>query len=234
LQAVTGAVAALYQQLIVGALAAMTNNGLPPLMLVSPNGQPTSVYIPTSNGTHPDGTPFADFSPEGPPIVDSDGSAYIEYEVRYVTYPPKVLQAVLYLLKIAPNGSRSDITLNSTTEDTNLMPGRIIPDGQGGVLATWTISPSSGPPSLHPYQASHVVDGSPGTPYDLPFSPQHLLLDIGEGESRERGSQTMRKLTGEGLYLHDDAGGKRGRDARPEVAPPGRADAPRRIVCAIC
>lgn len=79
----------------------MTNNGLPPLMLVSPNGQPTSVYIPTSNGTHPDGTPFADFSPEGPPIVDSDGSAYMEYEVRYVTYPPKVLQAVLYLLKIS-------------------------------------------------------------------------------------------------------------------------------------
>ena len=32
----------------------------------------------------------------------------------------------------------------------------------------------------------------------------------------------MRKFTSEGLYLHDDAGGKRGRAARPEVAPQGR------------
>ena len=44
----------------------------------------------------------------------------------------------------------------------------------------------------------------------------------------------MRQLTGEGLYLNDDAGGKSGRVARPEVAPPGRADAPRQIVCATC
>src|SRR5580693_7731004 len=62
----------------------------------------------------------------------------------------------------------------------------------------------------------------------------YLLLDIGAGESRAGESQTMRKLTGEGLYLNDDAGGKRGRAARPEVAPQGRADAPRQIVCATC
>src|SRR5580692_1680826 len=62
----------------------------------------------------------------------------------------------------------------------------------------------------------------------------HLLLDIGDGESRERESQTMRKLTGESLYLNDDAGGKRGRDGRPEVAPPSRAVALRQIVCATC
>jgi hypothetical protein len=62
----------------------------------------------------------------------------------------------------------------------------------------------------------------------------YLLLDIGDGESRERESQTMRKLTGEGLYLNDDAGRKRGRDGRTEVAPPGRADASRQIVCATC
>jgi hypothetical protein len=62
----------------------------------------------------------------------------------------------------------------------------------------------------------------------------NLLLDIGDGESRERESQTMRKLTGEGLYLNDDAGGKKGRAARPEVAPRGQAGAPRQIVCATC
>ena len=32
----------------------------------------------------------------------------------------------------------------------------------------------------------------------------------------------MRKLTSEGHYLHDDAGGKREQAARPEVVPPGR------------
>ena len=70
------------------------------------------------------------------------------------------------------------------------------------------------------------------------LSPQalrhHFLLEIGDGQSREREPQTMRKLTSEGLYLHDDAGGKREQAARPEGVPPGRADAPRQIVCAIC
>src|SRR5260370_12430021 len=62
----------------------------------------------------------------------------------------------------------------------------------------------------------------------------HLLLDIGDGESREWESQTMRKFTSEGLYLHDDAGGKRGRAARPAVAPQDRVGATRQIVCATC
>ena len=62
----------------------------------------------------------------------------------------------------------------------------------------------------------------------------YLLLDIGDGESREGESQTMRKLTGEGLSLNDDAGRKRGRDGRTEVARPGRADASRQVVCATC
>ena len=62
----------------------------------------------------------------------------------------------------------------------------------------------------------------------------HFLLEIGDGESRERESQTMRKFTSEGLYLNDDAGGKKERAARPAVVPPGRADGPRQIVCATC
>ena len=75
-----------------------------------------------------------------------------------------------------------------------------------------------------------------GSAADLshPALRHHLLLDIGDGESREREPQPMRKLTGEGLYLNDDAGGKRGRAARPEVALPGRADVPRQILCATC
>jgi hypothetical protein len=38
-------------------------------------------------------------------------------------------------------------------------------------LATWTISPSSGPVPQYPYQAVDVVAGVVGTPYNLPFSP---------------------------------------------------------------
>ena len=34
------------------------------------------------------------------------------------------------------------VLLSSTTQDEALLPGPIIPDGQGGILATWTISPS--------------------------------------------------------------------------------------------
>ncbi len=42
----------------------------------------------------------------------------------------------------------------------------------------------------------------------------------------------MREFTGERLNLDDDAGGKRGRDARPEVANLGQEAARGRIACA--
>jgi hypothetical protein len=147
-------------------ISAMTNNGLPPLTV---NG--TNIAVPASTSTDSSGRQFADFSPLGPPIVNSDGFTYIEYEVRQIAYPPRITSAFLYLMKIAPNNSSTSITLSSTTQDTNLLPGRIIPDGQGGVLATWTIAPANPPSPTHPYQASHVVAGVPGTPYDLPFTP---------------------------------------------------------------
>lgn len=148
-------------------VAAMTNNGLPPLTI---NG--SSWPIPSSTSTDPSGGQIADFSPMGPPIVDSDDSIYLEYEVRNIAYPPRITSAILYLLKIASNNTSTAITLSSTTADENLMPGRIIPDGNGGVLATWTISPSDGSVPPHPYQASHVVGGVPGPAYDLPFAPK--------------------------------------------------------------
>jgi hypothetical protein len=162
-------------------IAAMTNNGLPALTV---NG--SSIPIPVSTDTDSSGTQFSEFSPMSPPIVNSDNSIYVEYEVRQIAYPPKVTSAILYLLKIDPTNVRTTITLSSTTQDTNLLPGRIIPDGLGGVLATWTVSPSSGPIPSHPYQASHVVSGAPGTPYDLPFTPasitfgQYPTLVLGE------------------------------------------------------
>lgn len=64
-------------------------------------------------------------------------------------------------------------------------------------------------------------------------SCDHLLLDIGTGESGERESETMRKFTGHGLDLGGDAGGN-GRDARLETALRGRTNAPGKIVGATC
>jgi len=43
-----------------------------------------------------------------------------------------------------------------------------------------------------------------------------------------------RKFTSESFALDDDAGGKTGRVARPEVAPRGREAARGQIACAIC
>jgi Bacterial Ig-like domain (group 2) len=156
-------------------IAAMINNGLPPLTMKSDggsNGGWQQINIPSSTFTQPDGTVVSDFSPEGPPMVDVDGSTYMEYEVRQLAYPPKITSAVLYLLKVAPDNTPSTVTLSSTTDDTNLLPGRIIPDGQGGLLATWIVSPSNGlTPGSNPYQAARIVSGSPGTPYGLRFTP---------------------------------------------------------------
>ncbi len=114
-------------------------SGLPELSVVNgSNGQvvvspsiPPSMYQ-NSNGSYSNG-----YSPIGAPIVDSDGSIYVEYEVRQIGNPAKVNSASLYLFEIAASGPQTTVLLGSTTEDENLFPGNIIPDGQGGVLATW-------------------------------------------------------------------------------------------------
>src|SRR5215475_1265902 len=61
-----------------------------------------------------------------------------------------------------------------------------------------------------------------------------LLTNIGKRQARERQPQAMGQFTGESFYLHDDAGGKRGQDARPEVVPRGPANEPEKIACATC
>jgi hypothetical protein len=132
------------------------------------------------------------YSPIGPPFVDSDGSTYVEYEVRNVDYPPKVLSAELWLLKMDLTGNRTDMLLDSTADDCNLFPGRIIPDGDGGVLATWYVDqfypPDAPPPQLplFPYHAARVSSGNVASPYVLPFPVkkvkygQYPILALGE------------------------------------------------------
>jgi hypothetical protein len=122
-----------------------------------------------------DGARSAGYSPIGPPTVDANGAAYVAYEVRDIAYPPRITAATLYLMKIAPDGVAESLTLTSTTNDEDLFPGRIIPDGQGGVVVSWTVvsSTASNPSSTprQPYKTLHVAaDDTIGTPYDLPVT----------------------------------------------------------------
>jgi hypothetical protein len=152
-------------------------SGFPELMVL--NGQTGQSMlqpaIPTSSYTQQNGQVIQGYSPIGPPMVDSDGSTYIEYEVRTVAYPPRITSAFLWLLKIAPDFTSTTTQLSSTTADQNLFPGRIIPDGQGGVLASWTITPSSGPPPARAYQVAHVTPGGMLV-YDLPIATPQLTI----------------------------------------------------------
>jgi hypothetical protein len=159
-----------------GAVAVSSSNlsGLPEIMLLDGTGgnETFAPPIPQSCYTQSDGTVVCGYSLIGAPIVDPSGSVYAEYEVRNAAYPPKITSSVLYLLGIMPPNSTPTLQLSSTTQDEALLPGRIIPDGQGGLLATWTISPSNPPVPQFPYQVAHVVSGAVAATYNLPFSPK--------------------------------------------------------------
>ena len=75
-----------------------------------------------------------------------------------------------------------------------------------------------------------------GRPANLSHQPlgDHFAPNLGKRKSRERQLQAMREFTCQHLNLDDDAGGKRGRDARPEVAIPGPEVARGQIACATC
>jgi hypothetical protein len=50
----------------------------------------------------------------------------------------------------------------------------------------------------------------------------HVLADLFNGETRQRNSEAVREFTGKRLNLDDEAGGKSGPCARPEVELPAR------------
>jgi hypothetical protein len=166
-----------------------TNNGFPQLTVKNApccGSRGYSIAIPASTNTV-NGNTINVQCCVGPPMVNSDGWGYVEYEVRNVVNNV-VTSDSLYLLGIAPTDNSFPATLlSSTTQDQALLPGPIIPDGNGGVLPTWTISPSNPPVPQYPYQAVDVVSGVVGTPYNLPFSPktvsfgQSPIIVLGEG-----------------------------------------------------
>lgn len=146
-----------------------TNVGFPPLTL---NG--ATFPIPPSTSTI-NGVTINVQCCTGPPMVNSDGTAYAEYEVRNIG-DTGITSDTLYLFYIPTSGSWGSTVLSSTTQNQALLPGPIIPDGQGGIIATWTISPSNPPVPQYPYQAVDVVGGAVGTPYNLPFSPTKVFF----------------------------------------------------------
>ena len=158
------------------AIAGIGNtSGLPEFMIVSgQTGEGTALDIPQSSYQGNLGNDIGGYSPIGAPIVDWLGNYYVEYEVRQIAYPPKVTSAILYLMEVSVAGPITSTELSSTTLDENLFPGRIIPDGQGGVLATWSIVPGTAPMPTNPYQAAYVVSGTITASYSLPFTPTSL------------------------------------------------------------
>jgi hypothetical protein len=152
-------------------------SGLPEFELVNgTTGSAGAISIPPSLFMDEFGNVIQGYSPIGAPIVDSSDNTYVEYEVRNVNSANQITSAVLYLMEIEEAGPITSIQLSSTTSNENMFPGRIIPDGQGGVLATWVIVPSNGSIPANPYQAAYVISGAVTASYSLPFTPRNFVL----------------------------------------------------------
>jgi hypothetical protein len=111
----------------------------------------------------------------GAPVVNIDATAYLEYEGRNVV-GEVVTADTLVLMQINPDSSSSSTLLSATTQNETQYPGNIIPDGNGGVLATWSVSVVQGTQPTYPYEAVDFSGGVVGTPYNLPFSPQAVNI----------------------------------------------------------
>jgi hypothetical protein len=121
-------------------------------------------------------------TPLGQPIVDSDGSVNVLYEVRDISEFDRgsgapSIGSELSLLKIALDGTTSS-TQVSLSDTANLFPGNLIPDGQGGILATWAAVPIdvTAPPLTNPYQAADVLSGL-AKPFNMPMAPSQVITD---------------------------------------------------------
>ena len=79
-----------------------------------------------------------------------------------------------------------------------------------------------------PAPKRRVADRSDETP------AQGLSLELRDRVARQRELLLLRKLTSQGLDCDDNAGGKSGLVARPEVVRAALQSVARRIVCATC
>ncbi len=135
--------------------------------------------VPQSTFTDFTGQPVPAYSRVGPPMVDADGTTHLLYEKRLLAYPPQVVDTGIWLLSVMPGQSSSTMQLSSTTANTNLFPGRIIPDGVGGLIVSWIDSPNvpaGQPPTQSTFRAARILAGGGVTPFDLPITPPLELL----------------------------------------------------------
>jgi hypothetical protein len=158
----------------------------PALMILDgPSGGklPITPPIPPSSITDASGaTNTCDcFTPVGPPIADSDGSIYFEYTVREVShyFVNSPVSSILWLMKVGPDGTTTNTQLSSSSV-ANLWPGTIIPDGQGGIVATWVVDNALPPSAIYPYQGAYVSSGIVNT-YNLPNAPTTIDRDQNTG-----------------------------------------------------
>ena len=96
--------------------------------------------------------------------------------------PAASTSSILSLLRIAPDGSTTVTQLDAGSSQY-FAPGNIVPDGQGGVLATWAVINVStaangfnAPLAPQPYQAARVSSGAVVNTYTLPNSPQNVAV----------------------------------------------------------
>ena len=152
------------------------------VMLNAATGQATTLSVPTSSLTNTQGqTTNCDcFTPVRQPMVDSDGTTYLEYEVRQVASNTPTA-GVLSLMKIASDGTMSSVQLGSSNVG-NLWLGQVIPDGSGGVLATWAEDHTFQPMATQPYKGANVSSaGTIVASYDMPMGPTNILRDNNTG-----------------------------------------------------
>ena len=120
-------------------------------------------------------------APVGQPMVNSDGTINVAYYARQLdSSSPNPVKGTLSLMQIAQDGTTTTTQLASSNT-ANLWPGQIIPDGQGGVLATWANDPANPPAAPNPYQAADVVAGAVASSFDMPNAPQNLSRDPNTG-----------------------------------------------------
>jgi IPT/TIG domain/Bacterial Ig-like domain (group 2)/Galactose oxidase, central domain/Kelch motif len=159
-----------------GAVAiAAPQNTLPSLMIDggSSGSSSSTPTIPTSTGTLYDGEQVPLPATMGQPVVDINGMVSEEYAVRVVPYPATTVSSILYLIQITRDGTTTTTQLASS-DNANLFPGPLMPDANGGVLATWTIVPPNPPAPSQPYQAAYVLSGASGATYALPTAPAQV------------------------------------------------------------
>lgn len=156
---------------ISGSVVALDGNSGRPIFSVMVPSQP-STFTSTCADTG-SVTTRPESSPTGPMTIDSDGNIYILFSFgsqtrtelcNFVVVTSVGGSYTLEVLKIAPDGTSSTQMLNQV--GAYVAPGEVVPDGQGGFLATWTQETLS---ETTPFMVTHVSSNGTAT-YQLPLN----------------------------------------------------------------